>query len=304
MSRAVGTNAQLAYIDEVTWGVTPASPTLQAVRFVEITPTQQIDTVQSQEASSAREIQDYIQTAAKGGVTFSHEYSYGNLHGQMESLFGNTWSTNVLTVSNTRKSHAVELQFTDIGQYCLLEGAIVNALSVEVKQGAIVGGSVGYTSKFPSWSTSSVSGSAPTAAPTNAIEDPINSLQLLQDGGSGSVEALEFTMALSNGLIEFPVLGDLEIADLQLGQFKAEGTLSTYFADRALVDKTISFVDTSIAVTLGGASSKKDAFLFSKVKLQLESLSGIKTNSGCVAKFKWMAKADATNSTAKVTRTP
>jgi len=133
--------------------------------------------------------------------------------------------------------------------------------------------------------------------------DPIGSLQLLQDGGSGSVVGCQdFSMTLANTLIEFPVISSADLFDLQMGQFSAKGTLSVYVADRTYIDKFVNSTDSSIAVTLGGVASHNYAFLFNKIKYSNLQLQGLGVNLPVVATMDWMAKVDATNSTSKITR--
>jgi Phage tail tube protein len=301
---AVGTNVKLGYVAEVTPGITPASA-LQLVRITGFTPGGTKTSTQSVEMTTAREIADYIQTEAKGGWSFNHEFSYGNLDGLLESLFGAAFTTNVLKVGNTLKTLTSEVQFTDITQFCAFLYTIVNDFTLSVKKGSIINGTMGALSFFPIWSGTTVGTGAASAAPTNSVMDPVASVQLIQEGGAGAVAGpADFTMHLSNGIIDFPQLSSLDPAALAYGQFKAEGTLSAYFADRTYVDKWAAWTDTSLTFTLGGAAALKYAFFFPKVKLSDVKITGIAVNSPVVASMNWSAKIDATNTTCRITRTP
>src|SRR6185437_4213958 len=116
-TNAVGTNLKFGYIKETTWAVTPAATPLQLMRATSITPSFSKTYVQSQELTTAREIQDYIPTDQKGGLTFNHELSAGNLDDVLQSVYAADWATNVLKVGTTRHSMSHELQFTDITQF-------------------------------------------------------------------------------------------------------------------------------------------------------------------------------------------
>jgi len=302
MPNAIGTNAKFGYIKETTWGATPAATAVQLLRATGITPSFSKTYTQSQELTTAREIQDYIATDQKGGLTFNHELSAGNLDDVLQSLTAGVWATNVLKIGTTRLSLSHEVQFPDITQNVAFLGSIYNALSVTVKKGAIISGSTGFVSKFPVWNVASI-GTGNTPAPTNTVMDPIGSLQLLQDGGSGSVVGcVDFSMNLANTLIEFPTISSADLFDLQMGQFTAKGQLSVYFADRTYIDKFVNSTDSSIAITLGGVASHSYAFLFNKIKYSNVTLQGLSVNNAVVAQMDWMAKTDATNSTMKITR--
>lgn len=303
MSDAIGTNAKLGYIKEIDWGVTPAATALQLVRATSVTPTHTKTTTQSQETITAREVQDYIPTDQKGSMSFNFEWSAGNLDDILANCAGSDWVTNVLKIGDTRQSHSVEVQFSDIAQNVSFTGSVYNALSGSIKKGSVLNGSASFLSKFPVWSATSI-GSGDTAAPTNTVMDPIGSVQLLQDGGSGSIAGpQEFTFNLANQLIEFPVIGQADNQDIQLGQFTLKGTLSTYLADRTYIDKFVNFTDSSIAWTIGGASTHKYAFVASKIKYSNIDVSGIQVNSAVILKADWMAKFDATDTTLMITRT-
>lgn len=297
-----GTAALLRYVAESTWGTTPATPTMKALRFTSVTPKYSRTTVESKELTTAREIIDYIRTDERGGLAFNFENSYGGLDDILAALYGGAWTSDVLEVGNTRQSFTIELGFSDIAQYATWTGAIPKSLSLTVARGQIIGGSVEFAANPCTWATATGATSV-TAAETNDIMDPIASVQLFDVGGSAVTGPQEFTLNITNNLIEFPQLSSINLADLQLGQVKFSGTLKQYFADRALVDAALAFTDTSLALTLGGASAKKYAFLWNKTKLELQNLSGIAVNSAVIAELAWQAKYDATNTSGKITRT-
>lgn len=299
---AVGTNIKLGYVEETTHGTVPASP-LKLLRATTVTPRYTISSTQSAELTTAREVADLIRTDAKGGLSFNHELSYKNVDGPLESLFGAHWASDVLKVGTTKITHTTELQFSDIGQYCAYKYSLYNDFSISVAKGKIIDGSMGFVSLIPVWDDASVGTGGPTAAETNSVMDPVGSVQLIQEGGAGSVSGpSEFSIHLSNGIIDFPQLADLDPASLEYGQLKAEGTLSMYFADRTLLDKALAWDDTSLLFSLGGASGKLYDFSFARVKLSNMEVTGIAVNSAVILRSNWQALSDPTDTTAKITR--
>src|SRR4051812_39596756 len=103
MGYAITQQEALSYIPEVTWSITPATPTMKLLRYTSIGSTQGKTTTESNEVTTARAVADIIRTAQQGGLTFGYEMSYGLLDDFSESLFGGTWTTNVLKVAATRK---------------------------------------------------------------------------------------------------------------------------------------------------------------------------------------------------------
>jgi hypothetical protein len=300
---ATGTNVLLRYIPEVTWGTTPATPTMQALRVTSVTPKYNRTTVQSKELTTAREIADYIRTDESSGLAFNHEMSFGNLDDVLVNLMGGTWSTNVLKIGTTRSSHTVELGLSDISQFCTFKGAMYTSLGLTVSRGQIIGGSAEFLSNPGVWATAT-GATAVTAAETNNIMDPISSVQLVSVAGTPVTGPQEFTINAKNNLIPFPQLTSLTLADLQLGQIEWTGTLKQYFSDRVLVDQAVAFSDAALSFTIGGSSTKKYNFLFNKSKLTLTNIANLNVNGAVVAEFAYSAKTDATDTTCMITRTP
>ncbi len=305
MPNAVGTNARLGYVLETTPGTTPASA-LQLVRATELRPGGTVSSTESEELTLGRQGGDQIMTDARGGWSFNYEMSYGNLDGLLESLFGSAWATDVLKVGNTLKTLSTEFQFTDAAQYAIYRRSLVNDFTLNVARGRVIGGSMGAASDFPEWATTSFGTGAATAAPTNGVMDPVASVQLIQEGGSGAVAGpAEFSLHLSNGIIEFPELGSYSPSDLRYGRFKAEGTLNVYFADRTYIDKFLAWTDTELLFTIGGATALNYTFSFPRVKLSVPNITGIAVNRPIVIPMTFSAQYDATDATtASITRDP
>jgi hypothetical protein len=84
--------SQLYYLEEVTWGTTPAAA-LKAMRFTGETLNFSIDTKQSNEIRSDRQITDLIRTDAQPGGNINFEVSYGAPDDLLAGAFYNAWLT-------------------------------------------------------------------------------------------------------------------------------------------------------------------------------------------------------------------
>jgi hypothetical protein len=303
MALEVGTHVLARYIPEVTWGTTPATPTMQALRVTSVTPKYSRTTVQSKELTTAGEIQDYIRTKEGGGLAFNFEMSYGNLDDILSGLWGAAWATNVLKVGNTRESMSFELGFSGINQFALYKGAMWKTLALSVVKGQVVSGSAEFVSQPCVWSATTAATSV-TAAETNGIMDPIAGFQSMAVASVAVDGPQEWTLSVTRNLIEFDQLGSLQLADLQLGQFVATGTIKQYFKDRTNIDLAAAYSDNAVAVSIGGASTLKYDFLFNKTKLTLSNIANLVVNGAAVVELAYECKTDPTNSTAQVTRHP
>lgn len=84
--------SQLYYLEEVTWGTTPAAA-LKAMRFTGESLNFDISTTQSKEIRADRQITDLIRTDAEPGGNVNFEWSYGAPDDLMAGAFFNAWQT-------------------------------------------------------------------------------------------------------------------------------------------------------------------------------------------------------------------
>jgi len=304
MAYSITNKEQLGYSAETVWGTTVAASPMNLLRYTGSDGKPALSSVRSKEILNSREVSDDIQTMKRGTGTANVEWSYGMLDDMLQGLYMGAWATNVLQVGSTFQSFSIERQYTDIGQYELYAGSVITGINMNVAPGKVVDGQVSWSSKFPSWSPTT-GGTGTTAAPTNAVFDPISSVQLIQQGGAGSIAGvLDFSMNLKQAPIDFPQLQSADPATIGMGLFEASGTISIYWQDATYITLFKNFTQTSLLFTMGGAASKKYAFLFNKVKFTLGENPNPGMNQPMVSKFNWTAQMDVSDSTCQITRTP
>jgi hypothetical protein len=298
---------RVGYVKEVTQGTTPASA-LTLLRTTGGVGKVSAQTIESDEVQIT-EVQDLIRTNIEGSGTINFEYSYGGIHPLLEGIFGATFSTNVLKVGTTPTFFTIEDQFTDITKFMAYKGCVIEKIAISLQQGQKITGQITYRAMtVPSAASGTTAGTGgPTAAPTNPIMSPVGSIQLIQEGGSLDLKGVGVT-ALS---IEFerpgiaqPQLGSLSLSGLDQATFTAKGSISLYMPNTTLLDKYLGDTATSLGINLGGASSLRDNYLFSKVKFTDGGPGDVSRNSPVIQTYAWQAYYDATNSTCQLTRTP
>lgn len=311
MSRATARGYRVAYLQEVTQGTTPVTaPTIMRTTGGGMSVAAQ--TVESEEVQLV-EVPDVIRTNVEGTGTINFEYSYGAIHWALEGLFAAAFATNVLRVGSTLRSFTIEDQFTDIGRFLTARGCIIEGISITLQQGSKITGTITYRALTPpsAFATSTAYGAAPNAALTNAIMSPIGNVQLIQEAGAlnlgpAGIGTLGFTINMTRTGIQMPQLGTTALAFLDQGTFTCTGTLSLYVpvGATALIDKYLTDTATSLALTLGGASTQRDAYLFSNVKFTEGGIGEMTRNSPANLNLSWQALASSPNTTVQVTRTP
>jgi len=114
---------RLSFIEEVTWGVSPATSAYQALRFTGESLNFNIENTISEEIRSDRQIADLIQTGAEAGGGNNFELSYGSYDDLFAAaLFDSAWSAAFTMVETTIAATADG--FTDSGNGFVSAGVV------------------------------------------------------------------------------------------------------------------------------------------------------------------------------------
>lgn len=100
MPFADSARSQLYYLEEVTWGVTPAAA-LKALRYTGETLNFSIDSTQSKEIRADRQITDLVRTDAQPGGNVNVELSFGALDDLLAGAFFGAWQTAINLTGST-----------------------------------------------------------------------------------------------------------------------------------------------------------------------------------------------------------
>ena len=100
MAIADTARSQLYYLEETTWGVTPAAA-LKAMRYTGETLNFDISTNQTKEIRADRQITDLIRTDAEPSGNVNFEMSYGSSDDLVAGAFFNNWPTLINLTGST-----------------------------------------------------------------------------------------------------------------------------------------------------------------------------------------------------------
>ena len=304
MAFSITNSEKMGYSAETTWGTTVAANPITLLRYVSGSMKTDTTSTMSAEIGTSREVSDHIRTQARGNGQINLEWSYGSFDDILEALLGGTWTTNVLKVGTVKRSFTFERQFTDITQFEAYKGAIITGVTLNAGIGKVIDGSFSFMSKA-GVSAGATVGTGTTAVNTNPIFNPIDHIQLVREGGVGSIPGVtEFTVNLRQNGIDFGQIASIDPANIQAGRFEADGTISVYKQDATYLAKYLDWTTTSLQFDIGGAANLKYSLLFSKVKLSQAETPNGGINQPLVEKFNWTAFLDATDTTLKITRTP
>lgn len=301
MTFATGGFHGLRYVPEATFGSTPATPAMVKLRHTACSLILSKETNQSAELRDDRQISDFRHGTQKAGGDIDFEFSYGEYDPILESALFGTWASNVLKAGVTAKSFTMERAFTDIGQYGVFTGQIVDKFTFDVKPNAIITGKATMLGKGASYSATPLAAS-PTASQTNLPFDSFTGT--IKEGGSAIATVTALELSLDNGLqAAYVVMSNQALAVIP-GRSNLTGKLSAYFQDLTMLNKFINEVESSVEFTLGNGTTKSYTFTLPRLKYSGAD-NGAKDEKGIVLDMPFQALVDPTTGTnIEITRIP
>lgn len=263
MAQAQGSKVELAYIPEVTFGETPATPATKLIEFVSfngnLVPNQLSDPSIRSDRQVAYSRRGNSSTEGQLEVVMAPD----NYDFLLEAALQGAWTTNALKIGSTQRSFAIEQSFVDIDQHRVFNGVVVNTMSMEITTDSLVKATFGLMGK----STTPFSQTRIDESP-----DAITSKdKFYHEGGTfneggvavGYLSALSFE--LNNNVTGNNALGVVGVRSMTSGKVNVTGSVTGLFESVALYNKFKDNTDTSLSFTLV-AGLETLQFTFHKVK--------------------------------------
>lgn len=247
MAFAQGSRTQLAYVPEVTYGTTPATPAMISVPFnthtLDLTKTR----VQSAEITPDRmpRIDRHGQRTVSGDIVV--EMRPADYDWLLEGALFGAFSTNVLNTGTTVKSFTIEDGALDITQYRGFTGCMVNTMQMSIAPNQMTTATFGIIGKNMTQGTTPLDATLTAASGSEPFDSYSGSIS---EGGStiAYLSAIDFT--LNNNLNPAFVLGSTTNAQMEFGMSTLEGTLTAYYQDKTLIDKFLNETESSLSIVL------------------------------------------------------
>lgn len=267
---------QVRYVEESTWGTTPASA-LKNFRATSARLEAVNDTVITEELRSDGQVADMIRVGVSASAAIDFELSYGTLDDFLEGALRTDWATDtglsgtesgtdLLANGTTLKSYTVEAEFGGITQFLTLKGCRVGSLSLALRAGERVTGSIQFVGKIADLNGTTAGTGSATAATTTDVLSSVNVSSLTEN--SLSTEVLGWTLEINNNARMQRILGTATSAmsGIGLGRFNVSGSLETYFEDEVLYNKYLDFTASSQRVTVADAAGNTYVFDLPRVR--------------------------------------
>lgn len=299
MNEADGSRVQRSYVAETTYGVTPGTPTMLAIRATGDTLGLNKDTFESEEQRSDRMIEDLRHGLLKPEGDISFEATFGDIDTFLEAALGGTWATNVLKAGTAKRYFSIEKGFTDISQYLVFSGMFINTFTLNFQMNQIVKGSFGFVGKGISGGATSLG--TPTAASTNKPFDSFTGS--IQEGGSAIAYVTALNLSLNNQGVRNTALMDDEAVGFSLDASRLTGSVSVYLKDLVHFNKWLSETESSLQVTMTDPGGNSYTILIPRIKYTGGSLPAQRSGP-VMLDLPWTALRDGTEgSNIKITRT-
>lgn len=267
MAFAQGSRTGLSYIEEVTYGTTPAG-NFTAIPFTTHSLNMTKDRVQGQDILSDRipRVDRHGNKQVNGDIVV--DLRKANLDPFIESaLFSSFASDDTIGVGTTLKSFSIEDALNDITQYRLFTGCAVSSMGISIAPNQMVTTTFGIVG-----STGTISGTGKTITaaavnqPFDAYSGDVSIGNVSGATTSAIVSSIEFT--IDNGLNPTFVVGSDETPQLEFGRAEVSGTLTAYFEDASLVNRFIDETETEIEVSVDDPTGANPyTFSFPKCKI-------------------------------------
>jgi hypothetical protein len=304
MTFASGMQRDIAIVDEVTFGSTPATPSFKLVRVLEgsgMNPTKVAEVIRQLTAHSNPV--DLVQLGQDAAGKYELVPSYGDafesflLAAIRQSAFtaNVAWNGRVAAVSKT-----IEEKITGTAlNYLRFTGAEVEQLDLSVAAREVMKASVSLQAKDAVIATTAISGA--TYAAVNAEEVytgiQVAGLALMSLSPVPSVRAIQ--MSVRHALTAINTVGNLNRSGTSFDQIEVTGSVETLFEDKTAYDKFLNHSSGALAFTIGTVTAKKYTFTLPKVYFSEGTFS--QAGTGPVsATLGFQAVYDGTNGTIKI----
>lgn len=299
MAQAQGSQLELAYVAESTYGITPVTPSTQLVEIVNVTLDQNTDRLSDPSLHPDR--MTTFSRAGNGSAEGELEVVLApdNYDVFLEAALQGTWATNVLKVGNNVRSFAFEKRFTDLSLYQVFNGVVVTKLSIDIGTDELVKAKFGLMGATATALTGTSIDATPTAF---AVKDKFyHDGGTFKEGGStvGYITAISWT--LDNGGTANKTLGATGVRSITTPTSKVTGKVTGLFESADLYNKFINGTESSLEHTLVvGAESL--TFKFSRV-VYTKATTNLNSGGTVTVELEFEALKDATDaSTLVVTR--
>lgn len=251
---AEASNARLGFVEEATWGTTPATPAIQRLRFKSESLAATLDFTTSEEITPAAAVTDIIPTGAGAGGDASYELSYGSEMITMieHALRGTMDADGIIKASDAKKSMTLHKELVideSNSAFFTYPGARVSTWSVDlaVDGNTPIGGTLNFLAKGEDEETTDLADSYVAANENPVFSMPhLRGVAVTDIAGDICFSDLSFTVentlrAQNGKCTNTSTFPDLDSKGIGYGQRQITGNMNAYLANLNIYEKFKSF---------------------------------------------------------------
>jgi len=293
-----GIFTKLLYVPEATFDTLPATPTMIDIPFVDCSLSPDITKVTDNIIQGDTMHRYVVPTTQKVTGTISGEVSHTQMDWLLEGVFYSTFTSNVLSVGSTQSSYSLEIGATDISQYTLYSGAVVDKLALTFAPAGLVtykADLVGASFSMGTVTNANTTTAAPHFAPLTTVNATIKA------NGANVGWITGATITFDRKTTVNYALGNATPRSMSTSFFNASGTLDLFFEDEIAFGYFKDNTASSLDWTLTDGTNTYELLL---PNMYYETFSVNVTSAGPIkVKSNFSAVYDPTTATvAKVTR--
>jgi hypothetical protein len=199
----------------------------------------------------------------------------------------------------TKKSYVLERKHSDITQYFLFSGMVVDQLQISVAASSIITGSFSFIGKNTTLAQTPAVGTAPTVATTTPSMNAATNVGTILEGSTLAalasglfIQSLDLTIA--NNVRALKAIANAGTADIGVGQVDITGTMNTYLKDNTLADKFFAATATGLSFKCQDSSGNAYIFTVPKIKFESDGINASGANQDVMENLGWRAVRHST----------
>jgi len=299
----------IAFIPEVNWGVTPATPAFRRVRITGEGLGSSLESIQSEELDPTASVKDLIRVGGGAQGDINTELSFGSEFDELfEATLRGTFDadTGILKAGNAIKSMTFEKGITDGTTDYLFryKGSRSNSMAVDITTDSVIKAVFNFLGAGEAPATAPLSGATYVDPNTNDVMSVPELRALAVIGVAEELVFSDLSFTLNNNLrsqkgfstatTNYP---DVDAKGIGFGRREVTGNMNAYFDGLTLYNKFINGDAISFSFVLSDGDGNGYCVTFPKVKFSQGNVQVQGNNSDVMQALQWQAIKDAITET-------
>ena len=243
MTQATGARSQVSLVEELVWGVTPATPELTSLPFSSFNMGLKKDFHENTSIQADGMQRSPTQGNRSVGGDLDAQFSAADFKLLFEGLMQNDITTGTLKKGNLRKSYTFQEFLTDVNQVFVTRGVLVDKMAFTVSNTGVATIKFSLIGKTHEVATVSLDTTI-TVAPDQKILH--HSKGVFKEGGVAVGYFSSYTINVDNGYATNYGLGNDDPRDFTANTQKVTGSVKVFFEDAVMLKKFIDGTPSSL----------------------------------------------------------